>query len=236
MRQDRILFLDVETVSEYASFEELDERSQYFWSRRARRILKKEIEDLTKEELATSYVERSGIYAEFAKIICISVGYFKAEHGKVAEFRTKSFVQDDEKALLMEFASLLNVHFADSRQHGICGHNIKEFDIPFICRRMTLHQIPLPAIIDIRGRKPWETHHLLDTMEMWKFGDWKAYTSLDQLAYIFDIPSPKDDIDGAMVGRVYWEHKDLERIAAYCEKDVITTARLWCKMNLKEWP
>ncbi len=236
MRQDRILFLDIETVSEHPSFEDLDGRLQHFWSRRARRILKKEVEDLKREELATSYIERAGIYAEFAKIVCISVGYFKSEAGRITEFRTKSFAGDDEKTLLLEFADLLNTHFKDSNRNGICGHNIKEFDIPFICRRMTIHQIILPDIIDIRGKKPWETQHLIDTMELWKFGDWKAYTSLDLLSHIFGIPSPKDDIDGSMVGRIYWEHKDLDRISAYCEKDVITTARLWCKMNLKEWP
>ena len=236
MRQDRILFLDIETVSEYASFEELSERSQYFWGRRARRILKKEVEDIKREELASSYVERSGIYAEFAKIVCISVGYFKSEGGEIKEFRTKSFASDDEAALLMDFADLLNKHFNNPKRDGICGHNIKEFDVPFICRRMTLLQMPLPAIIDIRGKKPWETQHLIDTMEMWKFGDWKAYTSLDLLSHLFGIPSPKDDIDGSMVGRIYWDQKDLNRIATYCEKDVVTTAKLWCKMTRANFP
>lgn len=232
MRLDRILFLDIETVPEYRNYAELPKNRKYFWSRRARKILNKSLEDISTDELETTYFERAGIYAEFAKIVCISAGFFQVSDGNIRDFRCKSFASHDEKELLEAFKDLLDGYFNDPKIHALCGHNIREFDVPVTCRRMLINKIPFPKLLDVRMKKPWELTHLIDTMELWKFGDWKNYTSLDLLAHIFDVPSSKDDIDGSLVGRVYWEEEDLERIVRYCEKDVSTTAQVWAALNL----
>ena len=231
MRLERILFIDIETVPEYRNFSELSERRKNFWARKARRIFSKEVENLSLDELENSYFERSGIYAEFAKIVCISVGYYLQKENGGVEFRTKSYANHDEKVVLIGFSTLLESHYNDTKQHALCGHNLKEFDVPFICRRLLINRLPFPNLLQIQGKKPWEVGHLYDTMEMWKFGDRKMYTSLDLLANIFDVPSPKDDIDGSLVGKVYWEEDDLERIRIYCEKDVYTTAQVWAALQ-----
>ena len=231
MRLERILFLDIETVPEYRNYVELPEKRQYFWSRKARIILHKDMDDLSPQDLENSYFERAGIYAEFAKIVCISVGYYVTEDGVISEFRTKSFASKDEKEVLTGFSDLLNNHFNDPVKYSLCGHNIREFDVPVICRRMLIHQLTFPKMLDVRNKKPWELGHLIDTMELWRFGDRKSYTSLDLLAHIFGVPSPKSDIDGSLVGRVYWEEENLERIVKYCEQDVITTAKVWAALN-----
>jgi len=209
----QVLFLDIETVPVVPSFQNLSERMQKLWIKKA--------EKLNKEETETpeSIYDRAGIYAEFGKIIVISVGFLNGN-----EFRIKSYYGDDEKLLLEEFAELLNryYNYPDSM---LCAHNGKEFDFPYIARRMIINGIDLPLILQMAGKKPWEIRHL-DTMELWKFGDYKNYTSLDLLTAIFDIPTPKDDIDGSMVGKVYWEDKDLERIREYCQKDVLAIAQL----------
>ncbi len=209
----QVLFLDIETVPAVPSFQNLSERMQKLWIKKA--------EKLNKEETETpeSIYDRAGIYAEFGKIIVISVGFLNGN-----EFRIKSYYGDDEKLLLEEFAELLNryYNYPDSM---LCAHNGKEFDFPYIARRMIINGIDLPLILQMAGKKPWEIRHL-DTMELWKFGDYKNYTSLDLLTAIFDIPTPKDDIDGSMVGKVYWEDKDLERIREYCQKDVLAIAQL----------
>ncbi|KAF0129648.1 MAG: DNA polymerase elongation subunit [Bacteroidetes bacterium] len=209
----RVLFLDIETVPFEAQYHDLSERMQKLWNKKASHI-KTESED-TPEDL----YGRAGIYAEFGKIIVISVGYFNGN-----EFRLKSFYGDDEKELLLEFSQLLNRHY-NNADDMLCAHNGKEFDYPYIARRMIINGIELPFILQIAGKKPWEVKHL-DTMELWKFGDYKSYTSLDLLTAIFDIPTPKDDIDGSQVGKVYWEQHDLERIKNYCQKDVLAIAQL----------
>lgn len=216
----KILFFDVETVSEKASFKEINPKLQELWIKKHKLI--SEYEEQLPDE---SYQNRSAIYAEFGKIVCISCGF-------VADnvLRIKSFYGDDEKQLLTDFANMLQQSFNQPAQQFLCGHNIKEFDVPYVCRRMMIHQIPLPNILDVAGKKPWEVN-FLDTMQLWKFGDYKNFTSLDLLATIFDIPTPKDDIDGSMVSNVYWEAKDLNRIKIYCEKDVITVFQLFQKLS-----
>lgn len=102
-----------------------------------------------------------------------------------------------------------------------------------IARRCIINRIQVPRILDIGGLKPWEVGHV-DTMNLWSFGDRKAYTSLALLAHILGIPTPKDDITGADVARVYYEDKDLERIAAYCKKDVVATAQLYLRLTGRE--
>jgi len=211
---DDILFLDIETVPAVATFDQLPERFKALWEKKAE-LLRRNDPDSTADQMYRS----AGIYSEFGKIICISCGF---TYG--VEFRIKSFYGDDEKVLLAEFADLLIKHF-NSPKHLLCAHNGKEFDFPYLSRRMLIDHLELPDILDLAGKKPWEVRHL-DTMELWKFGDYKHYTSLELLAAVFDIPTPKDDIDGSMVGQVYWEEKDLERIVRYCQKDVVTVAQL----------
>jgi DNA polymerase elongation subunit (family B) len=164
--------------------------------------------------------------------MCISVGVvYRDKDDKRLKVRLKSFAGHDEAKLLGEFSELMAQHYPSPGKHFICGHNIKEFDVPYLCRRMVVHQMPFPKLMDLEGKKPWETLHLLDTMEMWKFGDRKNYTSLKVLAALLDFPSPKDDIDGSQVGRVYWEENDVERISFYCEKDVLATIQLFLRFR-----
>lgn len=209
-----VLFLDIETVPVVASFHELPPKFKILWEKKAEQ-LKRNDNDLTADKL----FEKAGIFAEFGKIVCISCGFTNG-----SQFRLKSFYGDVETVLLNEFADMLNKYYTDDK-YLLCAHNGKEFDFPYLCRRMLVHGIRLPAILDISGKKPWEIRHL-DTMELWKFGDYKHFTSLDLLAAIFGIDTPKDDIDGSMVGQVYWIEKNIERIATYCQKDVLTIAQL----------
>ncbi len=215
----KILFLDIETVPQFPNFSELDEKTKQLYSQKTKFLQKDNT--ITPDEL----YERAGIYAEFGKIICISVGYI--HEGNLGEqIRLKSFSNEDEEILLREFVKLLE----ENHQFSIlCGHNAKEFDFPYICRRLLIHGITLPTVLDIAGKKPWEISHL-DTMELWKFGDYKAYTSLALLCHVFQIPTPKDDISGEDVARVYYEEKNLERIKVYCEKDVVALIQLLRKM------
>lgn len=215
----RILFLDIETVPKKPSFEDLNEQEQAFWEKKSSRLR-------NEEETAADVYPRAGIYAEFGKIICISVGLI-LNKGEQYGFRIKSFYGDDEKVLLSEFADMLR-KFAEKDQTYLCAHNGKEFDFPYIIRRLLVNGLPVPELLNIPGKKPWELS-FLDTLELWKFGDYKHYTSLNLLAYLFDIPTPKDDIDGSMVGSVYHDEGDLERIVRYCEKDTLTVAQLFLR-------
>ena len=200
---DTILFLDIETVSQKADFSELQDETKSLWEKKAHRL----IED--GQSIHDSY-KKAGIFAEFGKIICISVGIIKTVE-KTRTLRIKSFYGDDEKKLLTDFNALVAKYF-NTNDHYLCAHNGKEFDFPFIARRSLIHGLPLAACLDTRGLKPWEVKHF-DTLELWRFGDYKNYTSLEILTHIFNIPSPKDDITGAQVGDVYWNQKDAQRIA-----------------------
>ncbi len=225
-----ILFLDVETVSGHKSYQELDERFKKLWSIKSKQILRRYDDPPEEEEVAELYPEKAGIFAEFGKIVCISVGIVVRDPStKKLSLRLKSFASDDEKALLGAFSKLVEQYYNNTSKHFLCGHNLREFDVPYICRRMVINQMSLPRSLDIAGKKPWETKHLLDTLEMWRFGDYKNYTSLNLLTALFDIPSPKDDIDGSEVGKVYWNESDLERICVYCEKDVLAVVQLLLK-------
>lgn len=214
---NRILFIDLETAPVHYRFSDLDEQGQALWTDKTRWV--QEREDKSPDEI----YERAGVYAEFSKVVCASVGFFSDSEGE-RKLRMKSFATDDEHELLVALAELLRKFF---HQGGgvLCAHNGKEFDFPFLARRYIINGLRLPAVLDLAGKKPWEVSHL-DTMNLWKFGDYKNYTSLKLLAYALGIPSPKDDISGADVARVYHEEKDLERIRIYCEKDVLTIARV----------
>jgi uncharacterized protein YprB with RNaseH-like and TPR domain len=209
-----ILFLDIETVPATPDYESLDDTMKVLWDKKAELIGKND-PDQTPSEL----YNRAGIYAEFGKIVCISCGFIRG-----STFRVKSYSGDHEEDVLKNFASLLTRSYSLDK-YRLCAHNGKEFDFPYISRRMLINGIKIPPILDMAGKKPWEVQHL-DTMELWKFGDYKHYTSLELLAAIFGIPTPKDDIDGSQVADVYWKEKDLKRIVTYCEKDVLTTAQL----------
>lgn len=217
---DHILFLDVETVPITAQYSELSAEAQQLWADKSRQFKQKE-----EDEPANLY-ERAGIYAEFGKIICISVGFLQ-DNGQERHFHLRSYAGHDESQLLQDFAAMLRGW--DKAGRFLCGHNIREFDVPYLCRRMLIHGVQLPPMLDIGGLKPWEVRHL-DTLQLWKFGDYKHYTSLKLLAWCFGIPSPKGDIDGSEVARVYYEEKNLARIQAYCERDVLTVARLYLKL------
>ena len=228
----RILFLDAECVSGESDYELLTPDMQALWRHKTKSILR--TDEFTEEEASTAYKNNAGIYAEFGKIVCISVGFiFLDKESNTKSIKLKSFAGPDEDILLQDFANLLNQYYPNANKSYICGHNIKEFDIPYICRRMLVNGIELPNIIDVAGKKPWETAHFLDTMEMWKFGDRKSFTSLKLLAAVLGFPSPKDDIDGSEVGRVFWEENDIDRISLYCEKDVLATAQLYLRLSLK---
>lgn len=215
-----ILFLDIETVPLFSDYHQLSEEEQYLFSDKTAYQRK---EDITPED----FYERAGIWAEFGKIICISVGYFIFKND-IRQFRTTSFF-GDETQLLKDFSNLLLNHFS-SPVFMLCGHNAKEFDFPFIARRMIIHHIPIPGKLNQMGKKPWEIPHL-DTLELWKFGDYKHYTSLKLLTHVLGIPSPKDDIDGSQVAEMYYVHKDIDRIITYCEKDVVAVAQIILRLK-----
>jgi 3'-5' exonuclease len=224
---DHVFFLDIETVPVFPAYNNLPETEQKLWDIKAERIRYND-PDQTAEQL----YPRAGIYAEFGKIICISVGLFKTEN-EIRKLRVKSFFGDDEKQILQDFIALIEKYF-DPSKHYLCAHNGREFDFPYISRRILVNGLKLPGIFDIAGKKPWELEYFIDTMQLWRFGDIKSYTSLDLLCYIFNIPTSKDDIEGKDVWRVYWEEKDLNRIVRYCEKDVVAIARLIMRFKGKE--
>ena len=215
IKTENILFLDIETVAQSPDFNMLNEQEGRLWAKKAQHLRHEE------HETPASLYQRAGIYAEFGKVICICAGMLSG-----SRFRLKSFAGHDEKQLLEEFANLLNQ--LNGRNVILCAHNGKEFDFPYLSRRMLINGIKIPRALDLAGKKPWEVPHL-DTMELWKFGDFKSFTSLELLAHIFHIPTPKDDLDGSMVNDTYWKEKDLDRIVSYCRKDVVTLARLLIK-------
>lgn len=218
-----ILFLDIETVSQKADYSQLPEEWKFLWKKKADILLRNK-----DEETPESIYGRAGIYAEFGKIICISCGVLQGD-GADRKIIMKSFYGDDEKKLLLDFADMVN-KWTPGPSKYLCAHNGREFDFPFLSRRMIVNSVPIPALMQLAGKKPWEVNHL-DTMELWKFGDFKSYTSLNLLAYTLGVPTPKDDIDGSMVGDTYWKEKDLARIVVYCQKDVVTVAQVLLRMQ-----
>jgi uncharacterized protein YprB with RNaseH-like and TPR domain len=218
IKPEEILFLDIETVPSSPGFDKLNPYFQNLWDKKSSNFR-------DSDQTPGDVYQRAGIYAEFGKIICISVGMVKDKNPY--GFRLKSFYGDDEITLLAEFSEMINRH-TRGREILLCAHNGKEFDYPYMARRMLINGLHIPEILDNAGKKPWEVK-LLDTMELWKFGDYKSYTSLDLLASVLGITSPKDDIDGSMIADVYWKEHDLKRIVTYCEKDVLTVAQIIMK-------
>jgi 3'-5' exonuclease len=222
---NNILFLDIETVPQYADYNSLPKDWKELWDTKATTLLK-----YHEEETKETIYHRAGIYAEFGKIICISCGFIFGT-GSDKKIILKSFHGENESVLLVEFCEMLNKWASSNdEQKFLCAHNGKEFDFPYLCRRLIINNLPIPTILNTSGKKPWEVCHL-DTLELWKFGDFKSFTSLNLLAHTLGIPTPKDDIDGSKVWSVYWNDRDIQRIVNYCQKDVITVAQIFLKLN-----
>lgn len=229
MRQ-KILFLDIETATMVDQYAKLSDSYKPHWEKKCQRLsYKLEESPSTEEEFEAIYHDKAAIYAEFSKVICISVGYIhKTEEGH--NLKVKTFVNENESQLLGEFCALLDAHYFDKQNHFLCGHNIKEFDIPFICRRLLVHDIKLPKLLNIMALKSWQTGHLLDTLDMWKFGDYKHYISLDLLCQVLNIDSPKSEMSGADVNEAYWDGR-IDEIVRYCERDLKATTEVYLKMS-----
>ncbi|MCB9233974.1 MAG: ribonuclease H-like domain-containing protein [Bacteroidia bacterium] len=221
---ENILFLDIETASSVEDYELLSPRMKGLWDKKSKILLKREEEPFTPSELFT---QRAAIFSEFGKVVTISLGYLRFTP-QGTKLRLKSFFGPDEHTILTEFAQMANQYMA-APSRTLCAHNGKEFDYPYLGRRYLINQIEVPQCLRIQGKKPWEVN-LLDTMELWKFGDYKSFTSLDLLTAILGVPSPKDDMDGSEVGRVFWEEKNYSRIKDYCEQDVLATAQVMLRM------
>ena len=219
-----LIFIDIETVPEKPSFSELSEKMQELWVKKSMYL--KNDDALSAEEL---YADRAGIYSEFGKVVAISIGFFYEDSYQKLNFRVKSLFDSDEKNLLEEFLSTME-NKLDEKKIRLCAHNGKEFDFPYLARRMVVNRVKIPYYLQLSGKKPWEINHL-DTLEMWKYGDRKSFTSLELLTEILGIPSPKQDIDGSMVAKVYYEDRDVEKIATYCGRDVEATAQLFLRLR-----
>lgn len=218
------LVIDIETASIFENYKSMDSRMQSLWDKKASYM--QSVEEKSSEEL---YFDKGAIFAEFGKVICISAGVFTKNDDSSIGIRIKSFALESEKETLLAFKHLVESKF-DSKQLRMIAHNGKEFDFPYLCRRMLVNEIDIPESLDIRDKKPWEINHI-DTMELWKFGDRKNFTSLDMLAALFGVASSKEDIDGSQVNEVYYKEKNLERISKYCQRDVMVTAQVFLKLN-----
>lgn len=220
IKEENILFIDIETVGQSPSYEQLDDKTKDLWAKKMQWQVEKD------NKSPYELYEKAGIWAEFGKIVCISAGFIVTEDGE-RHFRVKSFCGSNEKLILEAFCGLLNTHF-NKEKHILCAHNGKEFDFPYICRRLLVNGLPIPKILDCAGKKPWEINNI-DTLDLWRFGDYKHYTSLELLASIFGLPSPKEDINGGMVNNVYWQDNNIDRISEYCINDVVTICQLFLK-------
>jgi uncharacterized protein YprB with RNaseH-like and TPR domain len=218
-----VLFLDIETAPVSPDYAQLPGNLVKHWDKKALHLRQSEDED---PEVT---FKKAGVFAEFAKVICISTGLVNGDI-----LRIKSFYGHEEKEVLTEFSEMLHKFYSTERSL-LCAHNGKEFDYPFLARRMLINEVSIPGILDTAGKKPWEIKNL-DTMELWKFGDYKSYTSLELLSTLLNIPNPKNDIDGSEVGRVYWQENNLQRIVEYCQKDVIALVRLFLRYQNKPFP
>lgn len=218
-----LIFIDIETVSQHPLYDETSEEIKKIWQKKMRYEVERS--QLPEEDL---YQQKAAIFAEFGKIICVSVGMWSQAEQVL---KIKSFYGKEERELLSNFVEFCKK--LKSKKYLFCGHNIKEFDIPYICRRMLINDFKIPEILDFQNKKPWEVQ-MVDTLQFWKFGDYKHFVSLDTLTTIFNVPSPKEDIDGSQVGQVYWKENNLEKIVAYCQRDVEAVAQLFLKLNQKE--
>ena len=218
-----LLVIDVETASVVSEYEKLDDRFKPLWDRKAKKFD-------PDSDVSEVFAEKAALLAEFGRIISIGVGYFHLNDNEETCLRVKVFAGKDEKEILNEFKQLVEEKF-DQKKLTFVAHNGKEFDYPFLCRRMLVHGISLPVVLDFYNKKPWEIPHE-DTMQMWRFGEIRNYTSLELLAALFGIESSKTDMDGSMVSGVFHQEGDIERIKEYCRNDVIVTARIYLRLQV----
>lgn len=240
---ENILFLDIETASQQSLFTEMSASMQSHWRHKVRHKVNVEDYPTFEEEFSALYHDRAAIFAEFGKVICISLGYLTEKSPekpvKTVEpqpqllFKVKTISGKDEDELLTNFINMLDQYWYDRHNQYLCGHNIREFDVPFLCRRIMAHGLKMPNLLNIAGQRPWQVHHLIDTMELWKFGDYKHYTSLDLLCSVLQIESPKGEMEGSEVSQAYWDGR-INEIIEYCQKDVIATARVYLKYTGRE--
>lgn len=214
-----LFLIDIETVPQVSNINELSgEGRKLFFDK----ISKTMPEKFDEEDM---YLKKAGILAEFGKVICISLGFFFKDKADRICLKIKSISGHNEKVLLDEFIAITDKFFQHKNRFQFAGHNIREFDVPFLCRRMVINQIQLPTYLHIYGAKPWDIS-MTDTLQWWKFGDYKNYISLHLLANILGVPTSKDDIDGSMVQHVYYKDNNLQRIVNYCQKDVVVVAQV----------
>ncbi|MBQ8100717.1 MAG: 3'-5' exonuclease [Paludibacteraceae bacterium] len=228
---DKILFFDIETAPVVERYDMLPEEMQHLWAEKYDKLRAYSPQRYECMPTPADGWEQAGIYAEYGRIVCISVGFCYMKD-REWHLRTKSFCGSDEKQLLIAFLELLG-RFMVTPYHNLCGHNIKEFDVPYVCRRALINGLGLPDCLNVAGKKPWEVR-FIDTMELWKFGDYKSFTSLKTLTALFGIPTPKDDIDGSEVARVYYKERDIDRISVYCQKDVVATTQVFLRLMGEE--
>jgi len=222
---EKIFFMDIETVPQFSNYAKIPDNLKKLWDHKT--VLLNKMDD---HKSADELYHRAGIYAEFGKIICISVGTFRKIENDNLQFRIKTYYNHNETLILQAFIDLMNDHFRPS-VNFLCAHNGREFDFPYISRRILINNLKIPSALDVAGKKPWEIEHLLDTLQLWRFGDYKNFTSLDLLCTILNVPTPKNDISGQDVWKIYWEENDLEKIVKYCEKDVLAIARLMMRFK-----
>lgn len=225
IRLEDFIFFDIETAPLTENLAELPEELQKLWIEKEGKAMARESEQSGEPvDPQHWYFNKAGLMAEYGRVVCIAVGFFHRGNDGLT-FRVKTIGYPDEELVLEDFANLLDARFADLGRFRLCGHNIKNFDVPFLARRMLVNGVKLPAMLDTAGLKPWEMPYM-DTMELWRFGDFRHYSSLKLLTAMFGIPTPKDDISGSDVGRVFWQDADLDRICEYCAKDVVAVGRL----------
>lgn len=218
------LFIDIETVSGESNFSLLSERMKHFWLRKAKNVANSQ--NLSLEDL---YVDKAALFAEFGKIVVIGMGFLYQNKEKELSLKVKTIANKDERALLLEFIEFINGTYKN-KELTLVAHNGKEFDFPYLCRRMLVNGLEIPKPLQLQGKKPWEVLHQ-DTMELWKFGDRKVYISLDLLAELLGIPGSKTNLTGDKVHGVYYHENDLAKIAAYCVEDVVTLAQLYLRYH-----
>ncbi len=221
------LFIDIETASGQKDFALLSNKMQALWLRKAKSLpnpLSVSLEDL--------YFERAALYAEFGKIICIGMGFLYQDKEKGICFKVKTIAGDNEEELLSRFISFINDTYKN-KELSLVAHNGKEFDFPYLCRRMLVHSLEIPKQLQLQGKKPWEVVHL-DTMELWKFGDRKAYTSLELLTEILGIGEAKSNLSGDKVNETYYKEGNLMVIEEYCKEDVVLVAQLFLRFNFQK--
>ena len=219
-----ILFVDIETVTAQPAYDQLSPVMQHAWQRKAKALHRPD--DMTIDDF---YFARGGIYAEFGKIVVISVGFFHALEDNTTELRIKCISGDNEKDLLKNFND--TVLKFDQKKLQLCAHNGKEFDFPYLCRRMLANAVALPASLDLSGMRSWQVPHI-DTMQLWKFGDYKSYTPLELLAAVFGLESNDTDaIEGSDINRIYHRENNLGKINRFCQRNIGLLAQVYLRLK-----